>query len=355
MGLIRNIKAKIVGAGSIGNHLCYAARSLGWEITVTDIDQVALNRMKFEIYPSRYGVWDTDIQILTSREEKLNSKDCIYDVVFICTPPDSHLKVAYEQLVKYKPKYLFVEKPISSPNSSSELEKLKLQANKTGTQILVGYNHRLTLNTKYLVQVIQNNSFGQVKFLRSNFRENWEGILNAHPWISGLESTYLGNISLGGGALFEHSHGLDLFLYISKICGLESPKISSISVSRFKSDQLDYDENSICIFEFSKSILGIVEQNVFTRPGIKMLEIEFEDVSVKWFTNSNNAGVEVIDLDGKVVDSLIYNKKRTDDFQPQLQHINNLILGSEIYSPIAISETESTQSYLDHIYKRLIS
>ena len=355
MGLMRNIKGKIVGAGSIGNHLCYAARSIGWEITVVDIDQVALNRMRSEIYPSRYGAWDTDIQMLTSGEEKINSKDCIYDIVFICTPPDSHLKVASEQLVKHEPKYLFIEKPISSPNSSSELEKLKLQANKTGTKILVGYNHRLTPNTNHLVQVIQNNSFGQVKFLRSNFRENWEGILNAHPWISGLNSTYLGNISLGGGALFEHSHGLDLFLYISKICGLELPKISSISMSRFNSDQLDYDENSICIFEFSKNILGIVEQNVFTRPGIKMLEIEFEDVLVKWFTNSTNAGVEVIDHDGKVVDSLVYNKKRSDDFQPQIQHIDNLILGSEIYSPIAISETESTQSYLEQIYKRFKS
>ena len=349
---MRNIKGKIVGAGSIGNHLCYAARSIGWEVTVTDIDQVALNRMQREIYPSRYGAWDTDIQILTPEGEKTNSKECFYDIVFICTPPDSHLKVASEQLFKHEPKYLFIEKPISSPNSSNELKNLKLQANKIGTKILVGYNHRLTPNTKYLVQKIQNDSFGKIKFLRANFRENWEGILKAHPWISGLESTYLGNISLGGGALFEHSHGLDLFLYISKICSLELPKISSVSMSRINSNQLYYDENSICIFEFSKNILGIVEQNVFTRPGIKMLEIEFEDVSVKWFTNSTNAGVEVIDHDGKVLDSLIYNKKRSDDFQPQIQHINNLILGSEIYSPIAISETESTQSYLDQMYGR---
>lgn len=352
---MRNIKGKIVGAGSIGNHLCYAARSLGWEITVTDIDQVALNRMQCEIYPSRYGAWDTDIQMLNPEGEKINSKDFIYDIVFICTPPDSHLKVASEQLFKHEPKYLFIEKPISSPNSTDELKKLKLQANKIGTKILVGYNHRLTPNTKYLVQKIQNNSFGQIKFLRANFRENWEGILKAHPWISGLESTYLGNISLGGGALFEHSHGLDLFLYISKICSLELPKISSISTSRMNSDQLDYDENSICIFEFNKNILGIVEQNVFTRPGVKMLEIEFEDVSVKWFTNSTNAGVEITDPEGKVLDSLIYNKKRSDDFQPQIQHINDLISGSEFYSPIAISETESTQSYLDKMYRRLIS
>ncbi len=352
---MRNVKGKIVGAGSIGNHLCYAARNQGWDITVTDIDQKALNRMQSEIYPSRYGAWDVDIQMLTSETEKINFEDCSYDIIFICTPPDSHLNVALEQLIKYEPKYLFIEKPISNPNSFIGLEKLKLQADKVGTRILVGYNHRLTPNTRYLVQKIQNNSFGQIKFLRSNFRENWDGILKAHPWVSGLESTYLGKTSSGGGALFEHSHGLDLFLYFSKICNLDLPKISSYSMSRFKNNQLDYDENSICIFEFSNNILGIVEQNVFTHPGVKMLEIEFEDLSVKWFTNSINAGVEIIGHDGKVLDSLVYDKKRSDDFQPQIQHIDNLFLGSEIYSPIAINETEITQSYLDLIYKRFIA
>ncbi len=35
---------RIVGAGSIGNHLAHAARTRGWLVTLTDIDRAALER-----------------------------------------------------------------------------------------------------------------------------------------------------------------------------------------------------------------------------------------------------------------------------------------------------------------------
>lgn len=52
---------KIYGAGSIGNHLAHAARSLGWSVVVCDVNHEALDRMKSDIYPGRYGQWDSAI------------------------------------------------------------------------------------------------------------------------------------------------------------------------------------------------------------------------------------------------------------------------------------------------------
>ena len=49
------MKIKIIGAGSIGNHMAFASRSLSFDTTVADISNDALKRMKFDIYPSRYG------------------------------------------------------------------------------------------------------------------------------------------------------------------------------------------------------------------------------------------------------------------------------------------------------------
>ena len=63
MELKNRIRIKIVGAGSIGNHLCFAARSLNWEVVVTDISSEALDRMKSMIYPSRYGKLDDEIKL----------------------------------------------------------------------------------------------------------------------------------------------------------------------------------------------------------------------------------------------------------------------------------------------------
>ncbi len=42
---------KILGAGSIGNHLANASRRLGWQVTLCDMDPAALQRTKEDIYP----------------------------------------------------------------------------------------------------------------------------------------------------------------------------------------------------------------------------------------------------------------------------------------------------------------
>lgn len=350
MELNNRIRIKIVGAGSIGNHLCFAARSLNWEVTVTDISSDALERMKSMIYPSRYGKLDDEIKFLSPSEEKIVNNKIHYDVVFICTPPDSHLKVATDQLNKHEPKFLFIEKPLSSPGLGIELGKLKNLSQNTMTKVLVGYNHRLTPNTQFLINRIKDNDFGQIKFLRSNFRENWMGILNAHPWLEGPAASYLGYIKTGGGSLFEHSHGLDLLLYVAESARLGKPSVVSTAFTRINNGNLNYDENVIAIFEFNNRIMGILEQNVFTNPPVKKLEIEYENAKIVWSTLDKNAGVEIFDNSGEVVDSFVYNKERKDDFAPQIAHIEKLINGDLTDSPISLDQIETTQSVLEDIY-----
>ena len=57
------MKARVFGAGSIGNHLTYALRSLSWDVEVVDIDPLALQRIKVR-FILRYGHWDSAIKLL---------------------------------------------------------------------------------------------------------------------------------------------------------------------------------------------------------------------------------------------------------------------------------------------------
>ena len=90
---------KIFGAGSIGNHLAHAARCLGWEVVVCDLDPAALRRMREEIYPTRYGQWDAAIGLHHVDEAPLGG----FDLIAVGTPPDTHLPVA---LASMTAKYL---------------------------------------------------------------------------------------------------------------------------------------------------------------------------------------------------------------------------------------------------------
>ena len=59
------MRVKVIGAGSIGNHLSHAARCLGWSVDLIDCDAAALERARNEIYPTRYGRWDEAIRLFT--------------------------------------------------------------------------------------------------------------------------------------------------------------------------------------------------------------------------------------------------------------------------------------------------
>ena len=88
------MKARIFGAGSIGNHLSNALRKLKYEIEVIDIDKSALLRMRNDIYPSRYGEWDNNIKLLNEPSEEL------VDLEIIGTPPDTHSNILLDNVSK---------------------------------------------------------------------------------------------------------------------------------------------------------------------------------------------------------------------------------------------------------------
>src|SRR4051794_23151905 len=102
---------KIIGAGSIGNHMANASRELGWDVTVVDISREALARMRDDIYPKRYGAWDPAIRLEDSGDETQGQ----VDLVIIGTPPDHHLSLAMKALAG-RPKGILIEKPVCPPS-----------------------------------------------------------------------------------------------------------------------------------------------------------------------------------------------------------------------------------------------
>ena len=128
---------KIIGAGSIGNHLANACVAQGLSVTIVDIDKDALDRTKNIIYPERYGKWDNNI-ILT-QPDKLDKQQ--FDIIIIGTPPTSHLSLAMEE-IKNNPKAILIEKPLCGITDD---EKIKLdiftkQVEELDTKVFVGYN-----------------------------------------------------------------------------------------------------------------------------------------------------------------------------------------------------------------------
>lgn len=317
------MKVGIYGAGSIGNHLAFSSRKIGADVTVCDVSPDALSRFEKQIYPMRYGKFDPMIRLI-SRESFLNQQ---FDVIFIGTPPDSHLALLREALLLH-PKVICIEKPLVPPKIE-EIQEFAQILKKTDTVVLAGYNHRVGRNTVLALDMLSRFPIGKITRLESVVLESWDGILKAHPWLKGPEDSYLGYTDRGGGATFEHSHGIDLWCLFAERLNLgriKSLRAKADIVSNRKGGK--YDESISIDLVTESGIPGKIRQNVTNTYAEKWVEVSGEDGTVRSSVGIAPGIDEVtwkLNKDEAVSIKCHINKVRYDDFDLELKEINRIV------------------------------
>lgn len=173
-------KILIVGFGSIGKKL---------------LKILPKNKYFISILRTKKNIREkTNHKILFSVKEARNYNP---DYVFICTSANLHY--FYFNKFKDKCKNFFIEKPLT--NNKKEIEHFK----KCKLNILIGYFLRFHQPLIYLNKIIRNK-MNKIKNV------NFEVGFDIKKWRPSrkLDSTVSVNKKLGGGALFELSHEIDL-------------------------------------------------------------------------------------------------------------------------------------------------
>ena len=325
------VTVKVVGAGSIGNHLANACRQMGWDVTIVDVDPQALERTKNLIYPTRYGSWDSDIRLANPRD----LEDSLFDLVVVGTPPKTHLAVATAELISSRPKVMLIEKPLSHPDRE-EVAKFLEHVSASPTRVLVGYNQRLKPNTQKFLEVIAREDLGSLTGLSAKMLESWDGILKAHSWLGSAADSYLAYSERGGGALLEHSHALNLFLYFAQQLNQGMPEAVASKMLWVDHALGRYDSRAEMKFRMSTGIEALVEQDVRTWPAEKSSEAVFEKGRVRWIMGERKDEVHLMGPSGELKNSWEFPKSRPDDFLPEVSHLGSLLSGQVTDSPISL-------------------
>lgn len=308
----------IFGAGSIGNHLANASRSLGWNVTICDLDSAALERTKTQIYPQRYGAWDQSINLVHNDDRPTSN-----DIVIIGTPPKYHLPLANE-VVSESPQAILIEKPVSGINLEGADELLS-KAVDNNVSLFVGYDHALSESvTKASSLLLSEDGLGEIQTLDVEFREFWGGIFSAHPWLDGPSDTYLGFWQDGGGATGEHSHAINLWQHFARVTGQGRITEVSATVDYVKSDQLDYDQLSLMNFKTEHGLVGRCVQDVITSPVRKYGRVQGDKGYVEFMLSSTQDHLNHF-VDGNDSSNFSFSKTRPDDFILELRHIHECL------------------------------
>ncbi len=327
-------KAKIFGAGSIGNHLAHACRSKEWDVLICDVDPQALQRTKNDIFPERYGCWDDKIRLSTPE----NCREEMFDIIIVGTPPDTHMDLAIDILKTGAPKVLLIEKPLCTPSLKGCLELYNL-AKESDKFVGVGYNHTMTQNSQKAAELLESGFIGRPQTLKAVFREHWGGIFSAHPWLDGPGDSYLGFYNRGGGASGEHSHAINIWQHFANLLGMG--RIIEVSAMMDLVDDGDVHYDRICQLNVKteKGLIGNIVQDVITKPSQKSLRIQGSEGFLEWHANWNNDSDSLHYCNGhKTTQEILFPKTRPDDFIGEIDHIENVLKGKKEESPISLEQ-----------------
>ncbi|MBI2718306.1 MAG: Gfo/Idh/MocA family oxidoreductase [Rhizobiales bacterium] len=337
---------RIIGAGSIGNHLAHAARSHGWAVTLTDIDPAALERARTDIYPSRYGAWDEAIVLKDSAAAMADPAD----VVFIGTPPDSHIAIANAVLDRLTPKALVIEKPLAGPDLAG-CAALHARVTKAHIFAGVGYNHSLGQNTVAAEKTLKTGALGPIATISARTREHWGGIFKAHPWLSGPADSYLGFASRGGGAAGEHSHGINIWQHFAHVIGAGRVAEVSAMLDMVTDGGVAYDRLCYLTLATEEGLVGDVIQDVVTAPTEKSCRIQGRDGFVDWRVNHRPGHDAVISGTADTAEETLIAKTRADDFKAEIAHLEDVLAGKVANSPIALARGLDTMMVIAAAFK----
>lgn len=339
-------RVKIYGAGSIGNHLANASRTMGWEVDICDLDPEALKRTQNEIYPSRYGAWDEGIRLFDCADAPVGG----YDMIVIGTPPDSHMDLALKS-VDEDPSVILVEKPLCTPDLTGGQELLD-RAGEKGIAVFTGYDHVVGKSAQHMGQLLADNAIGDLDTLDVEFREFWGGIFAAHPWLDGPSDTYLGFWQKGGGSCGEHSHAANLWQYFAHQAGAGRIVSVNADLEYVREGGADYDSLCLMSVRTENGMLGRVVQDVVTRPTRKWARAQGALGNIEWYCGHKPGFDHVIHTmdDGEPQETEIA-KTRPDDFVQELKHIEAALAGNPAASPISLERGLETMMVIAAAHK----
>lgn len=129
-------------------------------------------------------------------------KDPSIDIVHVCTPNDSHARIAIAALEAGK--HVMCEKPMAK--TAEEAQQMVDAAKRTGKKLTIGYNNRFRSDSQHLKQICDSGELGEIYMAKAHAIRR-----RAVPtW-----GVFLDEEKQGGGPLIDiGTHALDLTLWM---------------------------------------------------------------------------------------------------------------------------------------------
>lgn len=260
------MKLAVVGLGSVGKrhagnlHEC-GVQLVGMEPR-TDRREEASAALPFE-------------SLHATLEETLAVPEL--DGVIVASPPRFHVEQCIAALELGLP--VLLEKPVS-PRLDDAL-RLQEAARTSKAPLLLGYTWRWWPSLRRTKALLHESAIGTlryVKFFMSAHLADW------HPWEP-YQDFFMASKELGGGALLDESHWIDVMLWFFGMPATLCADIGTIS-----SLEIETDDNVDMLARYQGGLRAYVHLDLYGRPHEKSIQFIGEAGTLLWEPNRVRIG-----------------------------------------------------------------
>ncbi|HCM88831.1 MULTISPECIES: inositol 2-dehydrogenase [Vagococcus] len=228
----KDLVVGVIGGGRIGKlHTRNLVQMNG--VTVKKVADIFADKMP--TFEAEYGA-----PLVADFDEIFNDDEI--DIVFICTPTDTHVEMIKRAAAKKK--HIFCEKPISfSDEETIETYQIVKEA---GVKFQIGVNRRFDRNFAQVKEHVANGSIGDIQLLRIDSRDP--------------EAPPLSYVQSSGGLFFDMMiHDFDMARFIT---GSEVKEVYAVGDALVNSELKGTDvDTAVVTLTFENGCLGVISNS----------------------------------------------------------------------------------------------
>lgn len=257
----------IIGAGSVGRRHLRNFSSLGARVWAVDPRPDRGEQARAEApLEDVYG----------STEEAYRAST--FSGVVVCSPPKFHREQTVEAVGLGIP--VFLEKPAA--RTVDEVQAMRRAVTDSGVPVLLGYTYRWWEPVRTIRRVLEEGGIGTVRHVRCTLSAH---LADWHPWEP-YQEFFMASEELGGGALLDESHWLDLIRYL-----VAAPVWVTGSVGNLSDLEIDSDDNVDAIFGLEGGAQAMLHLDIHGRPHEKSFLVAGSRGTVRWSQASGRVEV----------------------------------------------------------------
>ena len=301
----------IVGAGSVGKRHARNLIAEGCKVAFVDPREDRRSELAGANVTGSYG--DVETALKTGQ----------FDGAVIASPPSFHIAQSQTLLSAGLP--LFLEKPVCP--TLAEARKLEAALKQSGKPLVLGYTWRWWPPFTEVWRHLNARTIGDlryVKFTLSAHLADW------HPYER-YQDFFMASATLGGGALLDESHWIDLLLWF-----FGEPDHITARIEKISSLEIDTDDNVDMLISYASGLRVGMHLDLYGRPHEKHIQFSGENGTMRWSEAPNE--VAVWSTESNAWTQTKFEHERNDMFVGAIREYLSVLSGKAVKPTCQLSD-----------------